>query len=301
MTESGLPRTEERNPLSMDLDLLEGREQVILFLADQQRGFHAHEHNVDDLEIAVDLTTQQRARGGRLVYVGAGTSGRLGVLDAVECKPTFSAKEGEVIGVLAGGEQALVSSVEAAEDSEADGAQQMEALGLSELDMVIGITASGTTPFVHGALKKARELGAKNALVCCSAPPAGTGEYTDCILNLDTGPELLTGSTRLKAGTATKIALNTISTLSFVRLGKTLGNLMVDVQPTNAKLRLRSVRIVQEACEVPEEKARELLESADSRPKVAIVMGLLGVTKDVAEGYLDKHAGHIRKVLTCES
>ncbi len=297
MTEECLPSpsTEERNPLSVEFDLLDGREQVILFLADQQKAFAAHEFSVDALEQCVDLTTEQRKRGGRLVYVGAGTSGRLGVLDAVECKPTFSASPGEVIGVIAGGEKAMMESVGAAEEDPELGASDLKALDIGPHDMVIGITASGTTPYVHGALRHAHACSARTALICCATPPEDTSTYVDCILDLDTGPEIVTGSTSTKAGTSTKVALNAISTLSSVRLGKTFGNLMVDVHPHNAKLRQRANRIVREAGDVSEERAAELLAQADGACKPATVMALLNVSVDEARALLAEHEGHVRR------
>ena len=246
---------------------------------------------------AVDMAAAAFRNGGRLFYVGAGTSGRLGVLDASECPPTFGSDPEMVQGIIAGGVAALTRSQEGAEDRPEGGAKEMDERGIASRDFVIGIAASGTTPFVHGAIHRARELGAHTAIVTCTTPPDSL--IADCDISIVTivGPEVVTGSTRLKAGTATKLVLNTITTGAMVLLGKTYGNLMVDLRATNAKLTDRSERIVMEVTGVARDRARDLLAAAGGLVKTAIVMQMKDVGREHAERLLAENNGVIRRVI----
>jgi N-acetylmuramic acid 6-phosphate etherase len=247
---------------------------------------------------AIDLAEAAFRAGGRLFYAGAGTSGRLGVLDASECPPTFGTDPEMVQGLIAGGAPALTRAQEGAEDRRETGAQDLEQRGLTARDFVVGIAASGTTPYVHGALAYAHERGARTALVACSPPPSELLAVVDAAILPIVGPEVVTGSTRLKAGTATKLVLNMISTGAMIRLGKTYGNLMVDLRASNAKLRARSERIIVEVCGIPRTQARELLAAADGRVKTAIVMQALGIDRVEAEGRLEAAGGVVRRIVS---
>ena len=249
--------TEQRNPRSAHLDRLSGKQIAELFADEEQIVQQALRERADDLGAAVELVASVLNGGGRLFYVGAGTSGRLGVLDASEIPPTFGASPELVQGIIAGGVTALYRSAEGAEDDRAAGALALESRGVSSADVVCGIAASGRTPFVLSALARARELGAKTILLTCNPARASDGSY-DIEIDLPTGPELLTGSTRLKAGTATKVALNIISTGAMVLMGKVRGNLMIDVVASNQKLRGRAARLVAElaGCDYAEAQSR---------------------------------------------
>ncbi len=266
--------------------------------------------NAEDRLVADAVATQREAiarvislveaafrAGGRLFYVGAGTSGRLGILDASECPPTFGSDPELVQGIIAGGERAVFRSQEGAEDHPANGGAAIDAVGVTSLDVVVGIAASGTTPFVRGALDRARELGARTALVACTPVDAAFGSTLDVLLVAVTGPEAVTGSTRLKAGTATKMILNMITTGAMIRMGKTCGNLMVDLRATNLKLTDRSQRIVMEVTGVSREEAQALLDRANKSVKLAIVMQLLGIDVAGAEAALAAQGGVVRRVL----
>ena len=235
--------------------------------------------------------------GGRLFYVGAGTSGRLGVLDASECPPTFGTPPEMVQGIIAGGTAALTSAQEGAEDNLEQARIDRAARGVRAGDPVVGIAASGTTPYVRVALQYAREVGARTVIVACSPPPAETLAVSDVHIVAITGPEVVTGSTRLKAGTATKLILNMITTGAMIRLGKTFGNLMIDLRATNVKLVDRSERIVAEVSSVPREEARKLLRAAGGSVKLAIVMHALGVGTAEAQRLIDEQGGVIRRVI----
>jgi N-acetylmuramic acid 6-phosphate etherase len=236
-------------------------------------------------------------RGGRLFYVGAGTSGRLGVLDASEMPPTYGTDSDMVQGIIAGGYAALTRSQEGAEDTIENAVKDLNERGVRKGDFVVGIAASGTTPYVRRALEHARSLGARTALVACSPPPPEALAAADILIQPITGPEVVTGSTRMKAGTATKLVLNTITTGAMIRLGKTFGNLMVDLRATNEKLRDRSERIMMEVCDVDRAKARDLLKDAGGVVKTAIVMHFLGKSCEDAERALEKAGGVIRKAI----
>jgi N-acetylmuramic acid 6-phosphate etherase len=236
-------------------------------------------------------------RGGRLFYVGAGTSGRLGVLDASEMPPTYGTDPAMVQGIIAGGYAALTRSQEGAEDKVENAVNDLTARDVREGDFVIGIAASGTTPYVRRALEYARSVGAKTGLVACSPPPPETLAVTDILIQPITGPEVVTGSTRMKAGTATKLVLNTITSGAMIRMGKTFGNLMVDLRATNEKLRDRSERIVMEVTELGREESRALIENAGGVVKTAIVMHFLGKSREDAERALEESGGIIRKAI----
>ena len=246
---------------------------------------------------AVDLIVENMKQGGRLIYVGAGTSGRLGVLDAAECPPTFGLGDGVVVGLIAGGDVALRHAVENAEDSYEEGCRDICALDLNQLDSVVGISASGRTPYVLGALNEANRVGSLTISISNNIT-SKIGLVSSVAIDVDTGPEVLAGSTRLKAGTSQKLVLNMISTAVMVRLGRVYQNLMVDMRVSNDKLRRRALRIVEAACECTENAAQRLLESAHGDVKAAIVMGSLGVDYDDAQRRLHKTKGMVRAALT---
>ena len=246
---------------------------------------------------AIELAERTFRAGGRLIYVGAGTSGRLGVLDASEIPPTFGADPVMVQGIIAGGMPALTRAQEGAEDIVENGAKEIDERNVGPNDFVIGIAASGTTPYVHAAVARARELGASTGIVACSALSQEVVDSVDVAIVPITGPEVVTGSTRMKAGTATKLVLNMITTGAMIRLGKTYGNLMVDLRATNNKLKDRSERIVIEVTGVSRDEARALLDAADKSVKTAIVMQKLGVDRAGALAALEKAGGVIRRAI----
>jgi N-acetylmuramic acid 6-phosphate etherase len=246
---------------------------------------------------AIAAAEESFRAGGRLFYVGAGTSGRLGVLDASECPPTFGTPPEMVQGIIAGGVAALTAAQEGAEDDLQQPRKDLAARGVRANDVVVGIAASGTTPYVRVALEYAKSIGARTALVACSPPPADMLAAAGIPIVAVTGPEVVTGSTRLKAGTATKLILNMITTGAMIRLGKTFGNLMIDLRATNVKLVDRSERIVSEVCGLSREEARAMLALADGSVKLAIVMNALGVEKDEAVRRLEEGGGVVRRVV----
>jgi len=292
--------TERRNPRTVNIDLASPLEIVDLINAEDRTVAEAVATQRERIAEAVSVAESTFRGGGRLFYAGAGTSGRLGVLDASECPPTFGVEPGLVIGIMAGGYEALTRSKEGAEDDPAEAARDVDRHGVRAGDLVIGIAASGTTPYVRSVLTRARELGARTAIVACSPPPAETLAVADIAIVAVTGPEAVTGSTRMKAGTATKMILNTITTGAMVRLGKTYGNLMVDLKPTNVKLVDRSERIVTEVCGVDRAAARALLDASGDSVKVAIVMHALGATREEAMRRLEEAGGVIRRVTGSE-
>ena len=289
--------TERRNPRTADIDLASPREIVDIIQREDATVPGVVATQADAIARAVAMTEETFRSGGRLFYVGAGTSGRLGVLDASECPPTFGVSPELVQGIIAGGTPALTRAQEGAEDHPETGAREIDARDITPLDFVIGIAASGTTPFVHGAVRRAKELGAKTGIVACSPPPQSLLDACDVAILPTVGAEVVTGSTRLKAGTATKLVLNTITTGAMIRIGKTYGNLMVDLRATNMKLADRSERIVVEVCGGDREEAREALDAAGGSVKIAIVMRLLGVGREDAERRLDEAGGVIRRVV----
>ena len=289
--------TERRNPRTADIDLASPLQIVDLIAAEDRSVPAAVATQREEIAQAIELAEETFRAGGHLYYAGAGTSGRLGVLDASECPPTFGVPHDMVQGIIAGGYTALTRAQEGAEDSPADGAKAIDEHGLGPNDFLIGIAASGTTPFVRGAIARARQLGARTGLVSCTPPPADLVSMCDVAIVPITGPEVVTGSTRMKAGTATKLVLNTITTGAMIRLGKTYGNLMVDLRATNLKLVDRSERIMGEVCGVPRDEARRLLDAAGKSVKTAIVMQKLGVDRDEAERRLAAAGGVIRRVI----
>lgn len=288
--------TEQPNARTTDLDSLDPLDLVKRLHKENHTVAASVDYAVPAIAEAVEEILIRVRRGGRLVYIGAGTSGRLGVLDASECPPTFGVEPELVQGIIAGGNRALTTSVEGAEDVEEEGARALEEYGLKPEDSVIGIASSGRTPYVKGALRYARDKGAYSvALVNVSN--SEIEKEADLVIRAVTGPEPITGSTRLKAGTAQKMILNLITNSLMVRLGKVYGNLMIDLRATNTKLKDRARRIVMKAAAVDEAKAAELLAEAEGSSKVAIVMQLKRVGRDEARALLEKHDDQIRKVL----
>jgi N-acetylmuramic acid 6-phosphate etherase len=285
--------TEQRNPRSMRIDQLSTLEIVDLINAEDRLVAAAVSDERQQIARAIDLVVDCLRQGGRLVYVGAGTSGRLGVLDASEMPPTYRTDPEMVQGVMAGGFEALLRAQEGAEDQPGDGAAAMDERGIGPNDFVLGIAASGTTPFVHGALARARERGARTGFLLCTYPSEELLQTHDVVIAPLVGPEVITGSTRMKAGTATKMVLNTISTSSMVRLGKVYGNLMVDLQVTCQKLQDRGERILMDTLAVSREEAGRLLDAAGGHVKTAIVMARLGIDADAARRRLEEKGGAI--------
>jgi N-acetylmuramic acid 6-phosphate etherase len=288
--------TERRNPRTASIDLASPLEIVDLITAEDRRVPEVVATQRDQIARAIEIAEATFRRGGRVFYVGAGTSGRLGVLDASEIPPTFGANPEMVQGIIAGGLPALTRAQEGAEDVVENGARDMDKHGIGEKDFVIGIAASGTTPYVRAALLRAVELRANTGIVACSPPPPDLVDAVDVAILPIVGPEVVTGSTRMKAGTATKLVLNTITTGAMIRLGKTYGNLMVDLRATNNKLVDRSQRIVMEVCGVTREEAATLLDRAGKSVKLAIVMQKKNASREEAEKLLAENGGVIRRV-----
>ena len=288
--------TETRNKNTMQLDEMSPKEILIAMNQEDKTVPQTVENEIDSIEKVVKAVIHSFNNGGRLIYVGAGTSGRLGVLDAVECVPTFGVSPSQVQGFIAGGMKAFTVAVEGAEDSVELGENDMKSINLTENDTVIGIAASGRTPYVIGALDYARELKATTAAISCNKN-AEISKHAELIIEIETGPEILTGSTRLKAGTAQKIVLNMISTASMIGIGKAYENLMVDVQSTNEKLTERSKRIIMEATGADYETAASYYEQAQHHVKTAIVMILLQCTYNEAVAKLEETNGFVRKTI----
>ena len=289
--------TERRNARTAAIDLATPLEIVDLINAEDRTVPEIVGTQREAIARAIETAEATFRRGGRLFYVGAGTSGRLGVLDASECPPTYGTDPEMVQGIIAGGPPALTRSQEGAEDRIESAVEDLNAHGVRAGDFVIGIAASGTTPYVRRALEHARVVSAATALVACSPPPQETLDAVDILILPLTGPEVVTGSTRMKAGTATKLVLNMITTGAMIRLGKTFGNLMVDLRATNNKLKDRSERILMEVCEVGREDARKLLDDADGVVKTAIVMHFLKTSRADADRALERAGGVIRRVV----
>ena len=292
--------TEQRNPRTANIDLASAVEIVDLIHAEDSTVAAAVHSQREEIARAIEEAETTFRRGGRLFYVGAGTSGRLGVLDASEMPPTYGTDPEMVQGIIAGGHAALTRSQEGAEDRLESAVEDLEKHGVRKGDFVIGIAASGTTPYVRRALAHARTLGAATALVACSPPPDEARQHADIVIVAVTGPEVVTGSTRMKAGTATKLILNTITTGAMIRIGKTFGNLMVDLRATNDKLVDRSRRIVMEIGGLDRNAATKVLEEAGGSVKTAIVMSLLGLSRSEAERRLAEQGGVIRRVVKRE-
>ncbi|WP_174870056.1 N-acetylmuramic acid 6-phosphate etherase [Pectobacterium polaris] len=288
--------SETRNPATMVLDQLSTLEMMHAFNQEDRKVPEAIAQVLPAIAEAVDLATASLQEGGRLIYLGAGTSGRLGVLDASECPPTFGVPHGLVIGLIAGGPGALLKAVEGAEDDPALGEADLKALDVTAVDMVVGLAASGRTPYVIGALRYARDVGCRTAAISCN-PHSPIAQEAQVAISPVVGPEALTGSTRLKSGTAQKLVLNMISTGAMVKLGKVYQNLMVDVKATNVKLLDRACRIVVEATGAEREKARQALVQADNEVKPAILMLLANIDVVAARERLKQHNGYLREAL----
>ncbi|GAC1462051.1 MAG: N-acetylmuramic acid 6-phosphate etherase [Chamaesiphon sp.] len=293
LEERGHLLTEQVNPNSQNLDRLSSLELVDLFNREDAHTLAAIAAARTQLAQAIDYTAQKLRKGGRLFYVGAGTSGRIGVLDAAECPPTFCTPPELVQGIIAGGAGALVRSSEGLEDRFEDGAEAIAHRQITELDVVVGITAGGTTPFVRGALQAGRGRGATSISIAC-VPAEQVNIDADVDIRLLVGPEILAGSTRLKAGTVTKMALNILSTSVMVQLGKVYGNRMVDVAVTNKKLHDRALRILQDLTDLSREDAGYLLERSGRQVKLALLMHWTGVEGEVGERLLAEHQGNLR-------
>lgn len=292
------PRTETPNPLSERLDCLPASAITTLMSSEDQLAVDAVARQAEAIARVAEAAAAALRAGGRVFYVGAGTSGRLGVLDASEIPPTFSAPPDWFQGLIAGGPEALTRAIEGAEDDAEAGAEAMRDRGVGARDLVVGIAASGRTPFVHGALRQAKQGGAVTALIACNPLPPEA--YLDHPVPLIVGPEVLTGSTRLKAGTATKLALNQISTAAMVLMGKVYGNLMVDVTISNQKLLARALRIIRQVTEVDEKRARLLLDQAQGSVKLAIAMHATGLSPELAREALERAGGRLREVLEAD-
>jgi N-acetylmuramic acid 6-phosphate etherase len=284
--------TEQRNEASLDIDAKSSLEIVTIINNEDKKVPAAVTRILGEIAALVDDIVAAFKKGGRLIYIGAGTSGRLGVLDASECPPTYGVEPGMVMGLIAGGQEALTKSIEAAEDRAEEGVRELKALRFSEKDVLVGITASGQAPYVLGALEYARGIGAVTGAISCNAN-SKTFDYARHRLYANVGPEVVTGSTRMKSGTAQKLILNMLSTAAMIRMGKVYKNLMVDLKPVNHKLVLRSIRLIREVTGCTEEEAREGFEASGKRPKTAIVMILLKKDRDEAEKLLREADGHI--------
>jgi len=284
--------TESRNPRTMNIDRVSTVEVLKMINEEDKTVPLAVEREIPRIAMAVEFVTKSFRSGGRLIYVGAGTSGRLGVLDAAECPPTFGSDPNMIIGVIAGGSEALVRSVEGAEDSVEEGKKSMDLLSVSVKDTVVGITASGRTPFVIAAVMRAKQIGAKTIGISTNENPK-IKEFVDLMITPIVGPEVLTGSTRMKSGTAQKLTLNMISTASMIGIGKVYQNLMVDLNPWSQKLIERSKRIIMELSKVDYQTAHETFERAGRDVKAAIVMIDAGVTAEKAKEALKKSDGHV--------
>lgn len=289
--------TEQRNPRTEDIDVASAIDIVDLMYAEDRTVADAVHACRGTIAKTIDLVVKAFKSGGRLIYIGAGTSGRLGVLDAAECPPTFGSSPEMVRGIIAGGPAALVRSQEGAEDDTAAGRAAVEQERVANNDVVVGIAASGTTPFVHAAVSRAQALGAATVLVTCTEPPGELAETCDEVIVATVGPEVLTGSTRLKAGTATKLILNTITTAAMIGVGKAYGNFMVDLVALSHKLRDRGERIVMETCGVDRAAARRALKDAHGGVKLAVVMARSGMGLAEARERLEAANGVVREVV----
>ncbi|EFS16058.1 MULTISPECIES: N-acetylmuramic acid 6-phosphate etherase [Staphylococcus] len=288
--------TETRNTQTMHLDEMTIQDALLTINREDQKVPKAIEQVIPQLSQVITSAIQRFNRGGRIIYIGAGTSGRLGVLDAAECVPTFNTRPEEVVGIIAGGQKAMTVAVEGAEDDSEQGAQDLKDIQLNDNDIVIGISASGRTPYVKGALTYANDIHADTVALSCNT----NSEISACaehILEVNVGPEVLTGSTRLKSGTAQKLILNMISTMTMIGVGKVYDNLMVDLRPTNKKLVNRSITIIQDICDLDEQDAQTLYEEAGNHIKTAVVMYLCNTTKEDAETRLYKSNGVIKQAI----
>ncbi|PZD74654.1 N-acetylmuramic acid 6-phosphate etherase [Acaryochloris thomasi RCC1774] len=297
LQERGHLLTEQANPNSQDLDQMTALGIVDVFNQEDAQAVAAIATTRESLAATIEATAEALRQGGRLFYVGAGTSGRLGVLDAAECPPTFCTEPERVQGILAGGAAALLKSSEALEDLAEGGAEAIAQAQVTDVDVVVGITAGGTTPYVHGALKEARSRGATTVFMAC-VPADQVSAEVDIDIRLPVGPEVLAGSTRLKAGTATKLALNIISTGAMVRLGKVYGNRMVDVSVTNTKLLDRALRIICDLTDLSRDQAMEVLERCDRNVKLSLLVHWTGLSPEAGTELLAQHQGQLRQAIS---
>lgn len=288
--------TEQRSPASSDIDSKNSLEILSIINNEDKKVPDAVKKILPEIAALVDDIVAAFKKDGRLFYIGAGTSGRLGVLDASECPPTYGVDPGMVQGLIAGGREALTKSIESAEDRAEEGVSELKAFGFSEKDVLVGITASGQAPYVLGALEYARSLGAATGAISCNEE-SKTFEYVKHKLYVNVGPEVVTGSTRMKSGTAQKLILNMLTTASMIRIGKVYKNLMVDLRPVNHKLILRSIRLIQEVTGCSREEADKALEESGKKPKIAIVMVLLKVNREKAGKLLEEANGHISRII----
>ncbi len=288
--------TERVNPRTTELSSMSIREAIEVINQENYNSVKCIESQFDVLEKVIEITSEALERGGRIIYMGAGTSGRLGLLDAVECPPTFGVDFNTVIGLIAGGDQAFVKAVEGAEDSEELGVEDLKRIHLNEKDVVIGLAASGRTPYVIGGIEYAKKAGAKCCAVVCNKN-SEIGKICPLTIEAEPGPEVLTGSTRLKAGTTTKLILNMISTISMIRIGKIYKNYMVDVKMSNKKLVTRGTNIVSAVTGCSKERAEEALAESEGSVRTAIAMILLGCKKEEAEDALKKVNGRIQNLV----
>lgn len=288
--------TEKINHNSVDIDILPTLDKLRIINAEDQTVAQSIALHLPDIAIAVDAITKALKSGGRLIYIGAGTSGRLGILDAVECPPTYGVDYNTVVGLIAGGKEAFIKAQEGVEDKEEFAISDLQEANLTSQDIVCGIAASGRTPYVIGGLKYARNLGCQTIAVACNLNSV-IGEYADYKIEVALGAEVVTGSTRMKAGTAQKLILNMLSTATMINLGKTYKNLMVDVKTSNAKLEARAKKIIMEATEVDFDTAAKYLQLANNHVKTAIVMILNNVDLATAKQLLDNASGVIRKIV----
>jgi len=288
--------TEKRNPASINIDIVSTKEIVNIINNEDFKVAEAIKKELDKIAQAVDMISEAFLNGGSLLYFGAGTSGRLGILDASECPPTFGVSSEMVRGYIAGGDKALRTAVEGAEDSLDGGEHDLINSGANSNDIVVGISASGNAPYVLGVLSKAKELNIKTIGIACNQD-AKLKEASDVFICPEVGEEVITGSTRMKSGTAQKMVLNMLTTASMVKIGKTYENLMVDVQPTNSKLKDRAARIVSEIASITYEKAQDFLDKSNYQVKPAIVMSLLDLSYNEAVELLKKHNGRLRETL----
>ncbi len=289
--------TEQQNPLTIDLDTFTPVRIARVMNSEDKHAVEAVEQQIPQIAQAIEWAGQALQDGGRIIYIGAGTSGRLGVLDAVECPPTFGVNDNTVLGLIAGGEHAFIKAAEGVEDDCQAGARDLQEHKLTKKDLVVGIAASGRTPYVIGALRFANETGCKTVAIACNRA-SEIGCCADLAIEPLTGPEVLSGSTRLKAGTAQKLILNMISTGAMTCIGKVYKNLMVDVQQTNEKLHSRAQNIVREACSCSSAEAQTALEAAGGQVKTAITMLLLNCSADKALDILSECKGHVREAIS---
>jgi N-acetylmuramic acid 6-phosphate etherase len=291
-----IPVTEQRNPASYQIDTKSTAEILTIINNEDKKVPEAVSQAIPQLTRLVDRAVEVFQKGGRLFYLGAGTSGRLGVLDASECPPTYGVSPDMVQGFIAGGDAALRRSIEGAEDDEKHGIDQLRGAGFSVADMLVGITASGSAPYVLGALRYARSLGSPTGAISCNKD-SHTFELADYPIYLPVGPEIVTGSTRMKSGTAQKLALNMITTTAMIRLGKVYNNFMIDLMPVNAKLVKRSKRLINEITGCGEVRAAQIFEDSGRKIRTAVIMASLAVSKEEAEALLKQGNGNINNAL----